>query len=165
MNATRWWATKIRQTTRYLFGRVNPVERSSLNGWLSPAQLALFDEMHRADQRHGLDVVESLRRSGHVEPDLLIAGLLHDAGKGRELHLWHRIGWSLSYRHRALEPLIGRLPTFGKAFAIQRAHAEVSAQLALAAGCSERTADLIRNQAEPTDMELGTALQLADEAS
>ncbi|HUR16612.1 MAG TPA: hypothetical protein VMZ33_04965 [Candidatus Limnocylindrales bacterium] len=165
MNASRWWATKIRQTMRYVFGRTRPAERDALRSWLTVAQLELFDSMHRADQRHGLDVVESLRRSGHAEPDLLIAGLLHDAGKGRDLHLWHRIGWSISYRHRALEPIIGRLPTFGKAFKVQRAHADVSAELAVAAGCSERTADLIRHQSEPTDLELGTALMLADEAS
>ena len=165
MNAFRWWATKIRQTSRYVFGRVGAAERDALARWLMPEQLALFDAMHRADQRHGMDVVESLRRSGHTEPDLLIAGLLHDAGKGRDLHLWHRIGWSLSYRHRWLEPVIRRLPSFGRPFDIQRAHADVSAELALAAGCSERTADLIRHQAEPTDMVLGMALQLADEAS
>lgn len=165
MNAARWWATKIRQTWRYLFGRVSTAERDSLRTWLTPAQLELFDSMHRADQRHGLDVVESLRRSAYTVPDLLIAGLLHDAGKGHELHLWHRIGWSLAYRHPALEPLIGRLPTFNKALATLREHADVSADLALAAGCSQRTADLIRDQAEPTDMELGTALLLADEAS
>jgi hypothetical protein len=165
MSAFRWWATKLRQTFRYVTGRVSAAEHEALNGWLTPAQLTLFDAMHRADKRHGLDVVESLRRSGHSEPDLLVAGLLHDCGKGRDLHLWHRIGWSLCYRYRVLEGVIGRLPSFGRAFDTQRAHADVSAELALAAGCSERTADLIRHQAEPTDPELGTALRLADEAS
>ena len=36
----------------------------------------------RADQRHGLDVVAALRADGHDAPDLLLAGLFHDASKG-----------------------------------------------------------------------------------
>ena len=38
--------------------------------------------MHVADRRHGLDVVASLRADGVTDPDVLLAGLLHDAGKG-----------------------------------------------------------------------------------
>ena len=48
----------------------------------APAQVALFGTMHRADQRHGLDVVAALRASGHDDPDLLLAGLFHDCAKG-----------------------------------------------------------------------------------
>ena len=50
---------------------------------LSAAQLALFDGMHVADRRHGLAVVASLRAGGDDDRELLLAGLLHDAGKGR----------------------------------------------------------------------------------
>ena len=38
--------------------------------------------MHVADRRHGLDVVATLRGDGVTEHDVLVAGLLHDAGKG-----------------------------------------------------------------------------------
>ena len=44
-------------------------------------------------------------------------------------------------------------------------HADVSADMALAACASERCAELIRHQSAPIDDELGVALQLADEAS
>jgi hypothetical protein len=44
-------------------------------------------------------------------------------------------------------------------------HAAVSANLALAAGASPVTAELIRHQAEPTDDELGPALLRADQAN
>ena len=44
-------------------------------------------------------------------------------------------------------------------------HAVDSALLALAAGCPDTTADLIRYQARPRDPVLGEALRLADEAS
>jgi hypothetical protein len=165
MNA-RWWAGRVRQFARYVTGRVTKSERAELGGRLTSAQLELFDRMHRADQRHGLDVVAVLRRAGHADADLLVAGLLHDSGKGRDLHVWHRVGWSLAERYDGwIRRAALRTPTFKTAFATLAAHAERSAELALAAGCSPRTADLIRHQAEPTDEELGVALRLADEAS
>jgi hypothetical protein len=162
----RWWGGRMRQFLRYITGRVSRAEHDGLRTWLTESQLELFDEMHRADRRHGLDVVAALRRAGHDDPDLLVAGLLHDCGKGRSLHVWHRIGWSLSehYGERVRHMQL-RLPTFKAAFATLEAHADKSAEMAIAAGCSERTAELIRHQAEPQDEELGVALRLADEAS
>ena len=160
-----WWSSKIRRFVRYFTGRVSPAERETLASWLTPAQLQLFDAMHRADQRHGLDVAAALRAGGH-EPELLLAGLLHDCGKGRGLHAWHRIGWSLSEQYGGrVHALLVRLPGFPDAFATMAMHAERSAELALAAGASPLTADLIRNQAEPTDDVLGRALLLADRAN
>ena len=53
--------------------------------------------MHVADRRHGLDVVASLRAEGVTEPDLLVAGLLHDAGKG-DTGVWPRVAYALGSR-------------------------------------------------------------------
>jgi hypothetical protein len=161
----RWWSTRVRQFVRYLTGRVTEPEREALRRWLTPAQLHLFQEMHRADQRHGLDVVAVLRRAGHTDPDLLLAGLLHDAGKGTRLRLWHRVAWAVSERHPALKRLFLRVPTFSAAFSTMAAHVERSARLAIEAGCNERTADLIRHKVEDVDADLVAALRLADEAS
>ncbi len=162
----RWWAAKIRRFWLYFFGRVGARERSALEGWLAPSQLRLFNSMHRADRRHGLDVLAALRADGQTDVDLFLAGLLHDCGKGRGLHLWHRVGWSLSERFgRRLERLLLRLPGFHEGFATIAAHASRSAELALEAGCSQMTADLIRNQAEPVDDVLGRALLVADQAN
>ena len=77
-----WWTTKVRQAARHLTGRVSAPERASLDAWLSEPQRRLFDSMHRADQRHGLDVVARLRSEGFRDPDLLLAGLLHDCQQG-----------------------------------------------------------------------------------
>ena len=161
----RWWAGRIRQFLRYVTGRVSAADRTNLAAWLTPAQLVLFDEMHRADQRHGLDVVAALRAAGHSDPDLLLAGLLHDSGKGRDLRLWHRVAWALADRHARLEPPFVRLPKFRTAFGTMAAHVERSAELALGSGCSARTADLIRHRVEAVDEDLVMALRLADEAS
>ncbi len=122
--------------------------------------------MHRADQRHGLDVVRALRADHQVDRDLLLAGLLHDCGKGRELHVWHRVGWSLSERYGPrVERATLALPGFRRAFRIIAEHADRSAELALRAGASATAAELIRHQAEPLDDERGRALLLADQSN
>ena len=161
-----WWGTKVRQTVRHLFGRVNDAERAQLATWLSGPQLALFDSMHRADQRHGLDVAATLRSEGHDDPELLLAALLHDCSKGPDVRLPHRVAWSLGERYgEGVLETFARLPGYGAAFERLRHHAGDSACLARDAGCGERTAELIRHQAAPLDPEAGVALQLADEAS
>ena len=57
------------------------------------------------------------------------------------------------------------LPGFGPALERLRTHADTSAALAAAAGCSARTVELIRDQDAPTDPEYGELLRLADEAN
>jgi hypothetical protein len=144
---------------------VAPGERAELVGWLTPAQLALFDGMPAADRRHGLDVVGRLRARGADDRDLLLAGLFHDAGKGPSIRLWHRVAWSLGERlgpwaHR----VAGRLPGGAQAMARLRDHADRSAALALAAGCARRTADLIRGDVADADAAAASLLLQADEA-
>ena len=161
-----WWATKARQAVRHLSGRVSAREWDDLRARLTPEQLALFASMHRADQRHGLDVAAHLRAAGHDDPELLLAGLLHDCAKGRAVRLPHRVAWSLGERYGdGVLDLFARLPGFRSAFDRLAVHAEASARLAREAGCSERTAELIRHQDAPTDPVAGGALKLADEAS
>ncbi len=142
------------------------MERASLAEWLTPVQLALFDGMPVADRRHGLDVVAALRVAGVSDEDVLLAGLLHDAGKGRSIRLWHRVAWSLG---ELLGPWVhaaaGRLPGGEDAMARLRDHDVRSAELARAAGCSERTATFIRGIVAPDDRAALLALHAADEAS
>ena len=156
----------MRQAYRHVLGRVGAREREQLGAWLTPPQLRLFDSMHRADQRHGLDVVALLVAQGYDDPELLTAALLHDCSKGPGVRLPHRVAWSLGERYgEGVTHAFARLPGFGAAFERLRDHADDSARLALEAGCSERTAELIRHQADPVDPAAGVALQLADEAS
>ena len=160
-----WWVGKIRQTKRHALARVPARERDAVAAWLSPAQLALFDAMHVADRRHGLDVVEALRASGTSDLDVLLAGLLHDAGKGNA-GLVARILNSLAQAHITWPGrAVGWLPPMRRSLRWLRDHAETSARLAEAAGCSPRTVELIRWQDAPRDPEAGERLRLADEAS
>ncbi len=166
MRGLAWWATKVRQFGSHVRARVAPDERRDLAAWLAPAESALFDSMHVADRRHGLDVVATLRREGVDDREVLLAGLLHDAGKGPGIGLWPRVAWSLG---EVLGPpavtVARRLPGFGPGLDRLRDHAELSARLAAEAGCPDRTVALIREQASPGDARYGELLRLADEAN
>jgi hypothetical protein len=144
---------------------VSTADRSELAGWLTPGQLALYDAQPAGDRRHGLDVLASLRSAGTGDKDVLVAGLLHDCGKGRNVRLPHRVLWSMSRRYGEwITRIFSPLPTFGTGLAGLRDHATSSAELAEKAGCSARTVELIRNQEAPTD-DAGRLLLAADEAN
>jgi hypothetical protein len=165
MSRTSWWASRFRQFRAHLRASVAPEERAALATWTTPAQLTLFDSMHVADRRHGLDVVASLRREGVTEPDVLVAGLLHDAGKG-DTGVWPRVAYALAKAYGGWILVVARrLPGFGRALERLRTHATTSAELAAAAGCAPRTVELIRFQDAPVDPEFGELLRLADEAN
>jgi hypothetical protein len=160
-----WWADKTRQFRSHVRARVTPEERAELAGWLTADLLELFDAMHVADRRHGLDVVDHLRRDGVRDPEVLLAGLLHDAGKGAT-GVWPRVAWSLGQRYGRWVWRLARLvPGWSRPMARLEAHAEESARLAAVAGCSPRTVELIRHQDAPVDPIAGEQLRLADEAS
>jgi hypothetical protein len=144
---------------------VASTEREALATWLTPAQLALFDSMHVADRRHGLDVVASLRSEGPPDQELLMAGLLHDAGKG-DAGVWSRVAFALGQRYgRWVWRVAAIAPGMRASIDRLRDHAEASARLAAAAGCSTRTVELIRHQDTPEDRDAGERLRLADEAN
>jgi hypothetical protein len=164
-SSVSWWANKVRQFRSHLRARVAAGEREALDGWLTQPQLALFDSMHIADRRHGLDVVATLRTDGVADPDVLVAGLLHDAGKG-DTGVLPRVAFSLGQRYGSWAWKVATVvPGWGAAIRRLERHAESSASLAEAAGCSPRTVALIRFQDEPRDPEFGELLRLADEAN
>jgi hypothetical protein len=164
-SSASWWAAKVRQFRSHVRAQVGADERAGLAAWLTPAQLRVFDSMHVADRRHGLDVVTTLRRDGVTDADVLLAGLLHDAGKGHT-GVWPRVAYALGQMYGSwIWRVAGVLP--GGTVALRRLaeHAETSAVLAADAGCPARTVDLIRHQDAPVDPVAGRALQLADEAN
>ena len=162
-----WWASKVRQFRAHLRARVAPGERAALATWITPPQLALFDSMHVADRRHGLDVVASLRaerrdRAGcRCSPGCCTTPARATPASGRA---WRR---SLGEALRRVDLARRRAccPGFGAALERLRTHAETRPRLAAAAGCSPRTVELIRHQDAPRDPEFGELLRLADEAN
>ena len=164
-SSASWWGSRARQFRAHLRASVTPGERAALAPWITPTQLALFDTMHVADRRHGLDVVASLRAEAVTEPDVLIAGLIHDAGKG-DTGVGPRIAYTLGSRYgRWIWRVAAIIPGYRSALERLRTHAEISADLAAGAGCSPRTVELIRHQDAPNDPEFGELLRLADEAN
>jgi hypothetical protein len=164
-SALSWWASRVRQFRTHLLARVAPAERAGLETWVTTPQLDLFDAMHVADRRHGLDVVATLRAEGVTEADVLLAGLLHDAAKGHT-GVWPRVAYALGQHYgRWIWRVTGILPGFRVALERLRTHAEASAELAAAAGAPPRTVELIRHQDAPVDGEAGRLLKLADEAN
>lgn len=164
-SVSSWWGSKVRQFRSHVTAHVGEDEREGLVDRLTPAQLELFDSMHVADRRHGLDVIATLRAEGITDPELLLAGLLHDAGKG-QTGVWPRVAYSLGQAYGGwVWSVAATVPGWRGALERLRDHAETSARLAAAAGCSARTVELIRHQDAPIDPVAGRALQLADEAN
>ena len=141
-----------------------PQEHADLSAWLRTPELALFDAMHRADKRHGLDVVSYLRAAGVEDRDILAAGLLHDCGKGNT-GPGPRIAWSLGERYGGW--IVGAaaiVPGWRAALQRLRTHAETSAAALAAAGLPARAVALVHEQDAPSDPEYGARFAAADEA-
>ena len=159
---------RVGQFFGHLTARVDPGEAALARNILPAGAWALFEAMPVADRRHALDVVRRLLDAGHDDPQLLAAGLLHDAGKGRRLRLWQRVSGVLlqAVRPSLLRRLASADPRSRRyGFHLFLHHAELSAAAATAAGCGELTAAFITGRTGPSDALLARALQLADEAS
>ena len=159
-----WWASRARQLRAHLFARVTTEERRALAAWTRPAELELFDGMHIADRRHGLDVAAYLRRSGVTDRDVLAAGLLHDCGKG-DTGWPPRVAWSLGERYGAwAHTAAAMVPGWNGAMTRLRDHADLSAQAVEAAGLPPFAVALVREQDAPSDPAFGRVFRAADEA-
>jgi hypothetical protein len=101
-------AYRVGQFGRGLVPWVPARDRALAAAVLTERQLAAFCLMSPADQRHAVGVARALIAEGARDPDLIVAGLLHDLGKvdrqgnGRVLVL-----------HRVAKVLVGRwMPDF-----------------------------------------------------
>jgi len=89
LGRTAYRARQVLQSWRSPLGEEELAEARCLLGPLFP----LFEGMSRRDQRHCLDVYHRLRAWGVDDGHLLMAALLHDVGKGRDVRLWHRVAF------------------------------------------------------------------------
>jgi hypothetical protein len=159
---------RVGQFVAHVRARVDPAEEALVDRVLPAAAQALFRGMPVADRRHGLDVAQRLLASGHDDRDLLAAALLHDAGKGHRLRLWHRVAGVLleAFAPGALRRLADPDPaSWRHPFHLYLHHDAISAELAVSAGCSPRTGAFIRGRPSETDAPLQAALKAADDAS
>jgi hypothetical protein len=160
---------RVAQVVAHVRARVEPAEEADARVLLTNGGWQLFAAMPVADRRHALDVVGRLRASGHADPDLLAAALLHDAAKGDRMRLWHRIAGVLldAFAPRMLRRLASLDPaSWRHPFHLYLHHERLSADLAEGAGCSPRTVAFLRGaMADPADVRLAAALKAADDAS
>jgi hypothetical protein len=161
-------ARRLRQLGAALTARVRPEERDLLARTLTPAELRLFERMPLFDQRHSLDVYYTLARTGHLNPALLRAALLHDCGKvdddGRPIPLLY---YGLFVVIRRLAPALyeravrhGRGPL--RPFAVHAQHDTRSALLVEAAGGDAEVIGILRQYAARQTTSLTSALSWAD---
>ena len=170
---------RVRQFATGLMARLDAADVSAVERLLPPDGFALFLRMPADAQRHSLNVYRMLQSSGHDDPDLAAAALLHDVGKvaadeaGVRINLWLRGPLVLL---EALAPdwlnqLAAANPAQGWRYAlhVHFEHPAIGAAWAAQAGCTETTCWLIaqhQNKAANTQdqrrQELLHALQWAD---
>jgi hypothetical protein len=164
---------RVRQFGHALWSRSDPAVDFELRRLLdSEAQWRLLERLTPFDRAHHLRVYRLLVESGQTDPDLLLAGLLHDAGKADDRG-------RVNAAHRTAHVLLRRLsPSQYERLAVEGCwfrhglwlnihHAALGAEIASQAGASDRCCSLIRAHADPgphTDPLL-EALVAADNAS
>jgi hypothetical protein len=157
---------RVGQFIGHLTARVDPGEIERARPLLPDTAWSLFSGMPTADRRHALDVAARLAAAGQRDPDLLAAALLHDIAKGHRMRLWHRVAGVVleAVTPRALARLASsEQRSWRYPFHLYLHHASLSADAALGAGCTPRTAAFIRGSSEPADGPLAAALLRADE--
>jgi hypothetical protein len=134
---------------------------------LTPGERRLFERMPTYDQRHCLDVHDTLVEAGHSDPLLLRAAICHDCGKvdddGRPMGLiWYILATMLK-RLPALylaAAASGRGPL--RSIRIYAEHAWRGAQMAAAAGSPPEVVAIIRHYHDAAPTGMAAILQWAD---
>jgi len=125
---------------------VNQAELNEASALLGERLMPLFLSMARRDQRHCLDVYGALVRTGCHDQNVLLAALLHDAGKGElaggRVRLWQRVAYVLLAA--GTPRLLERLARGRGGLAALHHHSERGARLAEARGAPVEVVDLIR---------------------
>jgi len=134
---------------------------------LTPVQMKLFRRFSWSDQWHSYNVMKTLQRAGHTQPDLLLAALLHDVGKTRvPLSIWERslivLAKKLLPRQTAVwgqgEPVGWKRP-----FVVKVQHPRWSAEMVKQTDCSALALALIRRHQEPLPADSGKKLMCEEE--
>lgn len=158
---------RCRQFFASLRPRIDESERAEAAELLGEPLFQLFDSMVVRDQQHCFRVYRTLRDQGCGDRHLLMAALLHDAGKGRlsgaTVRLWHRVAYVAL---AAAAPwLLRRIARGRGGLGCIHEHAERGAMLAEALGAPAQVVHLIlRHEERGLEDEPHLQLRLADDS-
>ncbi len=163
---------RVGQFLRALTARVSEEEIEQAICILTPEARVLFRRQATQDQHHALVVYHALRQTGHTNPQLLAAALLHDVGKAAaRLPAWQRA--TIVLLERFAPRLLARLSRgepqgWRRPFIVHARHPETGAHWVQKAGCASLTVALIRRHqdrlagCQTEEDQLLAALQAAD---
>jgi len=162
---------RVHQFIRAIFPHLDSSEITWALDHLPPEAGSLFLKQSLSEQRHAVDVAQSLMDEKNSLTlsdlqDLLTAALLHDCGKSRvHIHLWHRVFIVLMQQ---MPPSIwSRLERSHTVFATPlktaSQHANWGGDLAQKAGLKPLICRMIHEHHRPRT-ELGRILESADNA-
>ncbi|SPF50747.1 conserved hypothetical protein [Candidatus Desulfosporosinus infrequens] len=162
---------RLYQFARAFFPQLDFTEIKWAKDTLSTEAYLLFLKQSRSEQRHALDVAQSIMNykntlSSSDFHNLLTAALLHDCGKSNvTIRLWHRV--FIVLMQNMPQPIWSRLETSHTVFSlpikISTQHATWGECLAQKAGLNPEICLLIREHHAP-NTELGRILEKADNA-
>jgi len=156
---------RVGQFWRHASARVTPQESATAERILGPLA-PLFLALPVNDQRHGLDVLETVIQLERQPTQLLQqAALLHDLGKS-DAH-FSVIERSVTVFLRAVSPktlqaLQRSRPAFARRYGIYADHARIGAERLRAAGATELAAIVAEHHATQPHSEVTRRLQRAD---
>lgn len=126
---------------------------------LNPEQWEIFTQLQPSEQGHAVAMYLKLLEQGEIQPDLLVAALLHDIGKlcyrmkplERAMVILVRAVNLNQSQHWGSLPPAGweSLPGWRKAFIVSEQHPAWGAEMALHAGATPLTETLIREHHHP----------------
>lgn len=163
---------RVHQFLKVIFSDIDSSEITWALTILPPEACTLFLKQSRSEQRHAVDVAQSLMRGKNTLTltnfqNLLAAALLHDCGKSQVYNsLWHRV--FIVLMQNMPQSLWSRLERSNTVFATPlktaSQHAIWGSNLAQRAGLNPAICLLIHEHHSPTT-ELGRILESADNAN
>jgi HD superfamily phosphodiesterase len=143
---------RVKQGILALRAHPEPDEQAAVRRWLTTAQQEAFSHLPTHDRAHLVRVSRTLIESGETNPDVVVAGLLHDIGKVDGRYRVRLIDRTAKVLLRQLSPrLLARLASRARpaplcgGLMLAVHHPEIGSERARILGCTERVCWLIKN--------------------